>query len=59
MENMAATGHKVILYSDGGCLSQIGEVLKDNSCYAAPSDVSAQNLEPAKVTSGANLYSRR
>jgi hypothetical protein len=42
MENMAATGHKVILYSDPGCLNQIGEVVKDDLCYSAPSDVSAR-----------------
>lgn len=40
MENMAATGHKVLLYSDGGCLNQIGEVSRDGTCYSAPSDVS-------------------
>jgi hypothetical protein len=51
MENLAATGHKVLLYSDGGCLSQIGEVTKDNSCYAAPSDVSAQNSNSDEATS--------
>jgi hypothetical protein len=59
MENMAATGHKVILYSDGGCLNQIGEVFTDNKCYSAPTNVSAQNLEPAVVTLGADMYSRR
>jgi hypothetical protein len=59
MENMAATGHKVVLYSDGGCQNQIGEVFKDNSCYAAPKDVSAQNREPTEVTLGADINSRR
>ena len=43
MENMAATGHKVLLYSDGGCLNPIGEVFTDDSCYAAPGNVSDQN----------------
>jgi hypothetical protein len=30
------------LYSDPGCLNQIGEVVKDDLCYSAPSDVSAR-----------------
>jgi hypothetical protein len=40
MDNMAATGHKVILYSDPACSNEIGQVTKDGSCYVAPSDVS-------------------
>lgn len=40
MDNMAATGHKVILYADMACSDEIGQVTKDGSCYAAPSDVS-------------------
>lgn len=40
MDNMAATGHEVILYSDMACSNEIGQVTKDGSCYAAPSDVS-------------------
>jgi hypothetical protein len=59
MENIAATGHKVVLYSDPGCFNQIGEVVKDDLCYSAPSDVSAQNLEPAEAIWGADNYSRR
>jgi hypothetical protein len=59
MENLAATGHKVLLYSDGGCLNQIGEVSRDDYCYAAPTDVSGQNLEPAEAAFRADKYSRR
>lgn len=59
MENIAATGHKVILYSDGGCLNKIGEVLKDNFCYSAPKDVSARNPGPTEVALGADKFSRR
>ncbi|KAK3207759.1 hypothetical protein GRF29_96g349053 [Pseudopithomyces chartarum] len=38
MENIAANGLKVMLYSDGGCLNKIGEVSRDGTCYSAPSD---------------------
>ncbi|KAF1832305.1 hypothetical protein BDW02DRAFT_581314 [Decorospora gaudefroyi] len=38
MENLQATGHKVILYSDGGCLDQIGEAFTDDTCYSAPTN---------------------
>lgn len=41
MDNMAANGLKVLLYADGGCLNQIGEVNRDDTCYAAPKDVRA------------------
>jgi len=59
MENLAATGHKVLLYSDGGCLNQIGEVLTDDLCYSAPTDVSAQHLKLAEATLRADKYSRQ
>jgi hypothetical protein len=39
MENIAANGLKVMLYSDGGCFNKIGEVSRDGTCYSAPSDV--------------------
>ncbi|KAF2443133.1 hypothetical protein P171DRAFT_363470 [Karstenula rhodostoma CBS 690.94] len=39
MKNLEATGHKVVLYSDLGCLDEIGQVTKDGRCYSAPSDV--------------------
>jgi hypothetical protein len=59
MENMAATSHKVILYSDGGCLNQIGEVTTDDFCYVAPTNVSAPDLDPAEDTFRADGYSRQ
>jgi hypothetical protein len=59
MENMAATGHKVILYSDGGFLNQIGEVAKDDFCYVARTNVSAPDFDPAKDTFRADGYSRQ
>ncbi|KAF1967454.1 hypothetical protein BU23DRAFT_602874 [Bimuria novae-zelandiae CBS 107.79] len=40
MENMAANGLKVLMYSDGGCNSYVDEVKRDGTCYSAPSDVS-------------------
>ncbi|KAJ4293569.1 hypothetical protein N0V90_008852 [Kalmusia sp. IMI 367209] len=38
MVNMAATGHKVLLYSDLACTNQVGEVKRDGTCYSAPTD---------------------
>jgi hypothetical protein len=40
MDNLEATGHKVILYSDASCVNEIGQVKKDGTCYSSPSDVS-------------------
>jgi hypothetical protein len=38
---MAATGHKVILYGDPGCLEEpIATLTRDDTCYSAQSDVS-------------------
>jgi hypothetical protein len=59
MENMAATGHKVLLYSDGGCLNQVGDVYTDDFCYVAPSNVSNQKLDPAVSISRADRDQRR
>lgn len=40
LKNIAATGHKVILYSDMSCSHEIGRAVKDNRFYSLPSDVS-------------------
>jgi hypothetical protein len=41
MDNMEATGHKVVLYSDTACMpeNEIGQLKKDGTCYSAPTDV--------------------